>query len=183
MDSPIKTTHEELQARFPALTRSFDREDSEALGKVLAPATFKAGETLMAQGSHTDTMYLVERGLLSVFIEAGDQQLILGQARSGMVVGEIAMIEPGPASATVSALEDTAVLSLGHEGYQRLLADSPKTASILIESLSLDLAHRLRHAGSGLLRRIDERHWMKVEAQRDRPGWMRRLATILIGGR
>jgi CRP-like cAMP-binding protein len=177
----MEMTHEELKNRFPGLTRRFTEADSEALLRALIPADLEAGEVLVTHGAHTDTMYLVRKGLLSIDIEEDGKRLILGQAGPGMVVGEVGMLVPGPASATVAAIEATSLLSLSADDFLGMGETDPKAATALLQCLSQDLAKRMRHASAGLLRRIDEHTWMKLEAKKDRKAWMLRLATVLIG--
>jgi CRP-like cAMP-binding protein len=177
----MEMTHEQLKARFPGLTKRFAEGESSALLDVLVPVRITAGDVLVTHGARADTMCLVEEGHLSIYIEEAGERLILGQAGPGMVVGEIGMIEPGPATATVSAMSDTSLLCLSAEGFEALCTASPKAASALLECLSLDLVKRLRHASAGLLRRIDEHTWMKMEARKDSKAWLSRLAAMLIG--
>ena len=98
----MKITGEELTARYPGLTGELSAEDCRALLEVLTPVTVQAGEVLMEHGQQTDTMFLIESGLLSIRIDDRGEKLLLGRGGPGAVVGEIAMIDPGPASATVT---------------------------------------------------------------------------------
>ena len=47
--------------------------------------------------------------------------------------------------------------------------------------LSLELVHRLRSAGTDIVRRIDDHQWMRMEANRDREGWLGRIAQLFRG--
>ena len=91
------------------------------------------------------------------------------------------MIDPGPASASVRAVEPTSLLGLGHEAFLRFRAARPKAARAMLAAISGDLVERLRSAGQGLLWRIGEHEWMKIEARKDRESWFRRLATLFVG--
>jgi CRP-like cAMP-binding protein len=174
-------TGEELTERYPGLTGEFSADDCRALLEVLTPVTVQAGEVLMEHGQQTDTMYLIESGLLAIRIDDRGEKLLLGRGAPGAVVGEIAMIEPGPASATVAAMEDTALLALSHDDFEKFRNDRPEAGNAMLQSISLDLVRRLRESGQGLLWRIGEHEWMKLAAQEDRKGWFRRMATLVVG--
>lgn len=176
----MAASFETLKDTFPRLVGGLSAEAGAALARALTHRHLAEGEVLVQWGDETDTMHLVESGLLSVYIKEGERKLILGQAGAGMIVGEIGMILPGPASATVSAMSDSAVLSLTHEGFEKLCTDSPEAASALLTSISRNLVKRMRNAAAGL-RRIDERTWMKQEATTQGDTWRHRLAILLIG--
>ena len=115
-------------------------------------------------------------------MDRSGEELLLGQAGPGCVVGELGMVEPGPSSATLTALDDLETLDMTHERFERLCRESPAAASALLRSISLELVHRLRNSSNEILRKIDDHHWMRVRAQEDRKGWLARIASLVRGG-
>ena len=172
---------QDFESQYQGLTRHFAAGDAEALVEVLVPASVSAGERLIRRGSVSDTMYLVDGGLLSISIGESGQELELGQSGPGSFVGELGMIEPGPASATVVAVEDTSLLTLDHGRFVRFTRAEPTTASAVLQALAVDLVQRLRASSVDLLEQIDEGHWMQAKACEDRRGWLDRLAILVVG--
>jgi CRP-like cAMP-binding protein len=173
---------DELKRRFPTLTKHFSQADREALLGALTPRRRTRGERLTIFGERGDTMHLIAAGQVSIHVEQDGEDLLLGQATPGCVVGEIGLVDPGPSSATLTALEDVETLDLDHEGFERLCAEHPATASALLRAISLELVHRLRGSSHEILKRVDDHHWMRVRARQDRRGWLARMARLVGAG-
>jgi SulP family sulfate permease len=173
---------DQLKQHFPALTKQFKRADLEVFVERLKPGTWPAGTALTRFNEASRTLHLITSGSISIHVEQEGEDLLLGQAGAGCVVGELGLVEPGPSSATLTALEDVATLDMDHDAFEQLCQDSPSTASALLRSISQELVHRLRSSSRDILRRIDDHHWMRVRAQEDKKGWLARIAALVRGG-
>lgn len=174
-------TPHELKQRFPALTKHFKEDDLSVLVERLEPASWPEGSSLTRFGERSETLHLITGGSISIHVEQEGEDLLLGQAAAGCVVGELGMVEPGPSSATLTTLEDVTTLDMKHAGFEQLCRDSPGTASALLRSISHELVQRLRNSSRDILRRIDDRHWMRVRAHEDKKGWLARIASLVRG--
>lgn len=172
---------DELKRRFAALTKRFKDADLRAFAGALESRSWSKGESLTRYGEMGSTLHLVTSGLLSVHVEQGDEELLLGQAGPGCVVGELGLVEPGPSSATLTVMEDAETLDLTHERFEQLCREHPGAASALLRALSLELVHRLRTSSHEILRRIDDHRWMRMRAQEDRKGWLARIGSLVRG--
>src|SRR5581483_3604116 len=76
-------------------------------GSHMQKQTFKAGDTIIAEGAEGKTAYLIVSGSVEVSVGEGSQQKVLATLGPGEVFGEMCLIEPGPRSATVKATADT----------------------------------------------------------------------------
>lgn len=99
-----------------------------------------AGSLLIDEGQLHDGLLVVESGLLEVAVDGE----VVGQVGPGGWVGEVALLDPGPASATVRALEDTVALCLMPETLGTLVLEEPRVARAVVRALSVSLARRLR---------------------------------------
>ncbi len=99
-----------------------------------------AGTTFFREGDPGDVVYLVVEGALSIERE-GIQLVTRGK---GECVGEFALIDEGPRSASAIAATDVRVLKWEREDFQAALLQSPEVASgifkILIGKLREDVA-------------------------------------------
>lgn len=124
-------------AQAPAQLAGFDREAWAALLGNALPFAAAAGDVLFRQGDHADALYLVEAGLLEIAARIpGDENAVISQIRPGEVVGEFALLDDGPRSDCVRALEDTHGLAISGRRFRALLADGSAWA--------LQLGHALR---------------------------------------
>lgn len=87
---------------------------ADALGELRAMATpfeARAGEVLFRQGDPPTGLYVLEHGLLEIAARMpGDEDSAVSRILPGEVVGEFALLDPGPRSARVTAVEDSAGL-------------------------------------------------------------------------
>lgn len=116
----------------------------EFLGKLLAgERTLKlaAGATLFERGDAGDGCYWLRRGVLSVCVaSAKGEQRILAILGSGAIVGELAMIDGLPRSATIQALRDCELTFMSRAAFTEMLSRHPA----LYVDIARTLAARLR---------------------------------------
>jgi CRP-like cAMP-binding protein len=85
---------------------------------------------IVSQGSSGRNMFIVLSGSLRVSVLSGEgKEISFVVLRQGDYFGELSMIDGRRRSATVTAIESSELLVLGHEEYQRLLRDHPHTAT------------------------------------------------------
>jgi signal transduction histidine kinase len=137
---------EQFQRDFPKLSANCHRTDVEVLLNILKPSgeVVPAGSILIQQGHQSFSIFLICSGLLGVALENDGKRINLGMLGRGQWVGDVSLIEPGPASATVSVLEDATFLCMNHRDLNELRSEYPRTASRLLNALSVELANRLR---------------------------------------
>lgn len=148
------------------------------LAPLLQRHTFAAGEVVIRSGEAPAGLLIIERGRLAV--RTGDDNAIeLAQVGPGDLVGEVALLDPGPASATVVALTEGEVAILSAEGLARFGQVDPKGARLLTRFLSRTLAGRLRAVTGKALVWKGEQPTL-TEAPKAR-GWFSRLFAALGG--
>ena len=80
-----------------------------------------AGEALFREGDSGDLMYVVASGKIRLTIN--DE--LLDEETTGGVVGELALIENAPRSATATASEDSILIPLGLPEFTALVRRQP----------------------------------------------------------
>ncbi|WP_231466838.1 cyclic nucleotide-binding domain-containing protein [Novosphingobium sp. CECT 9465] len=123
----------------------FDAQEWRALLDHAVPFAVGAQETLFRQGDAPGALFLVERGRLQIATRLpGDEAAVVSIIRPGELVGEFALLDDGPRSAHVTALEDTAGLAIGRSRFLALFADGMPWAVRLGAALRRLLASRTR---------------------------------------
>lgn len=101
---------------------------------------------LMHEGEKGDALYVIRRGEVKVFVsDDNGRELVLHQLGPGAVIGDIAVLDGEPRSASVMAIEDTTALAIERDSLLECLASSPEFALNIIRSLT----QRLRLATEG----------------------------------
>src|SRR3712207_3656995 len=80
---------------------------------ILEDVTIKGGETIFHKGDVGDCMYIIVDGCVHVH----DEDLILNRLGKQDVFGELAVLDPEPRVASVTAVEDTKLLRLDQEPF------------------------------------------------------------------
>ena len=107
----------------------------------------KAGGVLFAAGDPGDGCYRLDKGLLKVMVTStGGEERIVAILGPGAVVGELAMIDRMPRSASVVALRDSVLRFISRQAYEKFVLAHPETKQALLETL----AFRLRQADEEL---------------------------------
>jgi len=97
-----------------------------------------AGERLFSQGDVGETMYAVLEGTLDIIID----DTVVDQASAGRLVGEMAIIESAPRSATVVAVTPCQLAPVDRRHFLFLVHETPTFAVDVMR----EMAERLRHA-------------------------------------
>jgi len=117
----------------------------KALLSLTTEIALPAGETLLRQGESGRTLYFVVAGVVKVSVVYGDQALgLLREVLPGSVLGEVAFFDGGPRTAKVWAVEDSTLLRLNFEDYQKFAAANPQRSTELLFALGALVARRLR---------------------------------------
>lgn len=99
----------------------FARTPEDVLADVAALAEevrFKAGETIFNKGDEGESLYVIVQGEVKVH----DEDLDLKHLGDKTVFGELAVLDPEPRSASVTAIKDTHLLRLDREAFLELMA-------------------------------------------------------------
>lgn len=93
------------------------------------------GETLMRQGEPGDALYLLVSGRLRVYIEEDGVRRVVREVSRGEVVGEMSLITDAPRSATLVAIRDSVLVSLGKDDFAHLQSHSPQVTLALTRQI------------------------------------------------
>src|SRR5271169_612125 len=97
---------------------------------------FAAGQFVCKAGERGDTMYIVNEGEVDIL----DGTDLLEAAGPGSIVGELALIDDEPRSATVVAKTDCRLVAVDRRRFQYMVTETPYFALAVMKVL----ADRLR---------------------------------------
>ena len=125
----------ELLHTIPLFAR-LDRHHLERLGMLTEEVDVAAGKVLIRQGDAGDDLMVIVSGQVGVERDGAR----VNQLGSGDFFGEIALIERGPRTATVTAETPTRLLVVNHRDFHTLMEEFPAVAAEVL----VTLAHRVR---------------------------------------
>ncbi|MCA9969748.1 MAG: cyclic nucleotide-binding domain-containing protein [Anaerolineales bacterium] len=113
-----------------------------SVAQIIEEISLQPEETLIGEGEHGDCMYIIVEGSLRVHSQG--QTIIVLDA--GTTVGELAVLDPEPRTASVTAVSDSFLFRIAKEPFDEVLVDRPEIALGVIRTLS----RRLRAQGRRL---------------------------------
>jgi len=111
---------------------------------------FAAGDTVLSEGEQGRTAFLVISGKVEVVVGSGSKAKSVATLRAGEVFGEMSLLEPGPRSATVRALDRTECLVTSYDDFMATIQEDPQKAVAFMRTL----VSRLRQTNE-MLSRLD----------------------------
>ena len=129
--------------RQAPLFSALDDEAATALRSSMTDNRLRRGDVLFHEGDSGDKLYIVTEGKVKLGRTSADgRENLLAILGPGQMFGELSLFDPGPRSATVTAVTDTVFASLSHADLLRWLEGRPAVA----RGLLTQLAGRLRRA-------------------------------------
>ncbi len=110
----------------------------EQIAARLKRVEYAVGQDLIKQGEPADGLYIVESGLVGVFVQDADfgHRIEIAQLGPKESIGELALITGEKRSATCTALMKTVAHKLDRQVFEAILTQSPKAQVDLIRVLS-----------------------------------------------
>jgi CRP-like cAMP-binding protein len=112
----------------------FSQTPAAVLASVAAIAEvvdIEAGQTFIHEGDLADSLYVIVEG--EVRVHSGDKAILtLGPGKS---VGELAVLDPEPRVASVTAISPTRLFRIAGDAFAEVMADRPEIASGIIRAL------------------------------------------------
>ena len=137
---------DEVLARS-GIFQGVDPDAAESLAKELEYVEARKGEIIFNEGDPGDSLYIVLSGKIKLGRRAADgrQNLIALTGPSDMI-GELSLFDPGPRTATATAVTDARLARLRKTALRPWLTNRPEIA----EQLLRVLARRLRRTNDAL---------------------------------
>ncbi|AKV00735.1 cAMP-binding protein [Labilithrix luteola] len=135
-------TVEQLR-RVPALAE-YGSEDLELLAYIATLRSFAPRDVLMQEGSEGDACWLLLGGAVDV-TRAG-VSTVLATLGPGALVGQLALLDRAPRSATVTAVRETHALEVRANAFSNLLKANSPVALRFQEQVALAGVRQLRAA-------------------------------------
>ncbi|GAB4581994.1 MAG: hypothetical protein Fur0022_47460 [Anaerolineales bacterium] len=136
-------------------------EDLERLCEIAEEIVLPTGEVLFQEGSPGDMAYVIKEGQLEILKQSGARELLLAVRTTGDVIGEMALLEDFPRTATVRAKSPTTLITIHKDHFNHLLDISPSASRALLNTVL--------------------NRWRATEAVRQQSEKMAQLGTLTAG--
>ena len=108
-------------------------------------ARYAKGQVVTTQGEEGEEMYVVRDGLVEVTVGETSEPRTVVNLGTGQVVGEMALVDRGPRSATVRCVTDAVLNVIQREAFEKLCQSDTQIGMVVYRNLAADLSFKLRH--------------------------------------
>jgi hypothetical protein len=113
-----------------------DAEDLEELATIVEERRVDAGKDLFREGDAGDAVYLIVKGTVRVIVGGGDRpERTINELGPGQCIGEMAVLDASPRSATVRATDRVRTLRVPGEGFKRVMSERPEMSAAIVAEL------------------------------------------------
>ncbi|MFN0093232.1 MAG: Crp/Fnr family transcriptional regulator [Dehalococcoidia bacterium] len=155
---PREVKSDRYLAEVPLLVR-LESDDRVTLGDHAVPRRFPIGAEIVREGEPGDSMHIVTKGRIRIVVTNGNgEQTQVATLYPGEILGEMALFDGLPRSASAFAVTETRTMQLTREAFVSWLDRRPHAAMAIMATLSqrlrrtnqtiveiqtLDLEHRI----------------------------------------
>jgi signal transduction histidine kinase len=111
----------------------------ELLSKLMTEQHYLPGQVIFKEGDLGDAMYIIWSGRAAVIKGDFQSPTILGYRGAGDIVGEMALLENQPRSASIVALEELRALRVIRKDLEAMLNSNPSLGLSILSTLSARL--------------------------------------------
>ena len=140
------------------LFESLSEADLQSFAELVRERSYPRGSVIVFEEDPGDALYVVAAGQVKVVLVAEDgREVILSVLGPGSFFGEMAILDEGPRSAHVIAMEESNLLILRRDDFHARLRAMPEVAISLLKEISRRLRRADEKIGSLVLLDVNGR--------------------------
>ncbi|HPQ53338.1 MAG TPA: SpoIIE family protein phosphatase [Spirochaetota bacterium] len=114
---------------------------------LLKPISCPSGTVIINEGSHGESMFIINNGGVKVTRSQGEEEeIILQHFGAGSYFGEFSLIDNLPRSANVISVEDSDIFQLDKTDFDRLLSENSRIAHTFYKNCLTETFSRFRNS-------------------------------------
>jgi CRP/FNR family transcriptional regulator len=132
----VSTLERMLLLREVPIFADLSPEDLQRLAAIASEQWYPNSTTIFHQGDEGNEMFIIVNGQVQVVRSADGKDQSLAQRGPGDFVGEMAIIESVPRSATLITQGEVRVLAIEGETFKQILRERPEVSLAVLRSVS-----------------------------------------------
>ena len=134
----------------------------KSICQIASEVAYPADATLFEEGDEGDSLYLIVNGEVSI-IKAGTEVLFFNE--KGYCLGEIALIDNKPRSATVKTVKPTQFLRITRHDFYKAMMREPRIGSGMFRVLNDKIRRDLEIQMSAIRKEVAQEESMRLAAE------------------
>ncbi len=153
----MSTTSESSHAPLPSagIFKGLNDEQRELLTRLGKFRILAPGAALIEQGEPVDSLFFVLEGILNVTCHSPMSTVAMGTIKAGETVGEMNIIDPLKASATVKVQHTARVWQISRENLEQFFREYPACGVAVLREIAVLLTRRIRRAADRAIRQAE----------------------------
>lgn len=110
---------------------------------------FRTGDIIMRQGDPGDIAYFIQQGQVQVRVRLADgSEVEVARRSAGSLIGEMAIVDGGPRSASIIALQDCCLLEISRSEFSKALAHANPIVGLVTRLILMRYRNILQRSAS-----------------------------------
>ena len=127
------------------LFTELSKDELERIAALCQPRVYQKGEPIVSEGETSRELFIISRGTVEVSLLTQGTTKPLVNLGTGQIFGEMALVDRGARSATVTAIADETVLQvIQHDAFLNLCEKNEHFGYIVMRNLAAEMSLRLR---------------------------------------
>src|SRR4051812_20014532 len=95
----------------------------------------KKGQLLFSEGERSRAMYLLQSGMIRLYLKKGESTVEIDTIRAGQILGELAFLDGNPRSVSGEALTECELVEISGTMFLDVLSKAPSWLKILLKTV------------------------------------------------
>lgn len=145
----LSTLDRVLLLREVPMFTGLSPEDLERIAEIAEEQLFLDQALLCREGEYGHALFIIASGIVDVIKKAGNSEKVLASRSTGEFVGEMAILESAPRSATLRARGGVRTLVIDGDSFNTILLDRPQVAVSVLRRMSTRIRELNERIGAG----------------------------------
>ncbi len=132
------------------------RRELKKASRLIYERSYQAGEYLFEKGQPGTAMFIIKSGMVKITVPGTEAEGELATIMPEDFLGELALLDDTPRSASAMAVEKTEALAFFREDLNELIDTYPVIAVKIMRDLSVIIGQRLKAANEQLMSRAGQ---------------------------
>jgi CRP/FNR family transcriptional regulator, cyclic AMP receptor protein len=150
-DKDLRVT--DILKRIP-LFEHLSRRELKIIAKLVHLRLYQPGEYIFRKDQPGAAMFIIKTGVVNIVLPGpNEKEVHLATLKAGTFMGELALLDNSPRSASARAAETTEALAFFRSELNKLLTTNPTIGSKIMRKLALIIGQRLKATNEQLFRK------------------------------
>jgi CRP-like cAMP-binding protein len=146
--------------RSVSFLKDLSDEDLQLFSALLQMHDFKEGQKIVTEGEAIGALYIVCQGTVHIRRRAQKREMLLSRIGACGFFGEINLFDHGLATASVLAMKNVSVASIGYETLRSFMGTNPAAGYKIVSALMREVCSRLRQTNERFVNAV---YWAQKE--------------------